>query len=99
MKKFFTLLLSLCVSYFAQAQVVINEWNQNTGNGEWVELLVTGSAGCNTTNDLRGIILDDNNGRFSTGGGTGTGIAAGAFRFRTGTTALHSTGRQYQQAR
>ena len=66
--------------------LVINEVSQGpTGSREYVEFLVI--PGSNTYNcndyclDLRGWIIDDNNGYFSNGGGTGKGIAAGASRF------------------
>ncbi len=64
-----------------QAQLVINELsNGSSGAREYVELLVVGTPSCtNSCVDLRGWILDDNNGTF--GAGAGTGIAQGHMRF------------------
>jgi gliding motility-associated-like protein len=62
--------------------LVINEFSNGTGGTkEWVELIVisTNSAPCNPdVLDLRGWIIDDNNGYFGTGG-----IAQGCNRFST----------------
>lgn len=63
-------------------QLIINEVSQGTGTQEYVEFIVVGLPTCQTpvpTADLRGIVLDDNNGTFASGGGVG--IAAGAVRF------------------
>ncbi len=63
-------------------QLIINEVSQGNGSQEYVELLVVGTPSCQTPTpciDLRGIVLDDNNGYFATG--SGTGIASGAVRF------------------
>lgn len=63
-------------------QLIINEVSQGSGNGEYVELLVVGTLSCQTPAqcmDLRGFIIDDNNGYFASG--SGTGIASGALRF------------------
>ncbi len=63
-------------------QLIINEVSQGSGTEEYVELLVIGSPSCQTPApclDLRGRILDDNNGYFASG--SGTGIASGAVRF------------------
>ncbi len=64
-----------------RAQLVINELSNGTsGAQEYVELLVVGTPSCaNPCVDLRGWVLDDNNGTFATG--TGTGIAGGHMRF------------------
>jgi len=64
--------------------LLINEISNRAGNEEYVELLVWGgtdpiSAGCPPCLDLRGWIIDDNDGTFATG--MGTGIAQGAIRF------------------
>jgi gliding motility-associated-like protein len=68
-------------STFSQAQLVINEVSQGpSGSKEWVELLVVGNPSCDSTCvDLRGWIIDDNNGTFASG--SGTGIADGHMRF------------------
>ncbi len=51
-----------------------------SGAAEYVELLTVGTPDCNNScMDLRGWIIDDNNGTFESG--TGTGIAPGAMRF------------------
>lgn len=63
-------------------QLIINEVSQGTGAGEYVEFVVIGNPTCQTPVpciDLRGVIIDDNNGYFAAGGGTG--IATGAVRF------------------
>ena len=78
---------SLVVSFFLitfvhSQQLIINEVSQGSGNGEYVELLVVGTLSCQTPAqcmDLRGFIIDDNNGYFASG--NGTGIASGALRF------------------
>ena len=65
----------------------INEVSQGaSGSKEYVELVVTGPTLTNCSSvpvclDLRGWILDDNNGYFSNGVLTGVGLAAGAIRF------------------
>lgn len=63
-------------------QLIINEVSQGSGSQEYVELLIVGNPSCQTPvpcMDLRGVVLDDNNGYFATG--SGTGIATGAVRF------------------
>ena len=63
-------------------QLLINEISQGSGAKEYVELVVVGTPTCQVPvpcMDLRGIILDDNNGYFASG--SGTGIAPGAVRF------------------
>lgn len=62
--------------------LIINEWsNGSTGNQEYYEFVVAGQCGTNV--DIRGFILDDNNGTFSNpiDYPSGTGIAQGHFRF------------------
>ena len=63
--------------------LIINEWsNGPSGNQEYYEFVVAGQ--CGTTVDIRGYILDDNNGTFTTPvdySGTASGIAPGHFRF------------------
>lgn len=63
--------------------LIINEWsNGSSGNQEYYEFVVAGQ--CGTTVDIRGYILDDNNGTFTTPSaysGTSSGIAPGHFRF------------------
>ncbi len=90
MNKFSFLLVLISCSFasFLSAQSLrINEVSQGpSGSKEYVELLVTGPALTNCSDqpqclDLRGWILDDNNGYFSNGDLTGTGLAAGAIRF------------------
>ncbi len=77
----FTFLLIFSSFFGAKAQsLIINEISQGVGTAEWVELMVVGNpcvgSGCV---DLRGYIIDDNNGNFATG--SGVGIAEGAIRF------------------
>jgi gliding motility-associated-like protein len=88
-----TAVLFLLFTQFVYGQsLVINEVSQGpSGSGgvqfvkEYVELLVvpgTSPYSCsNYCMDIRGWIIDDNNGYFTGGGGTGLGIATGAFRF------------------
>lgn len=78
------LLVLLFLSFGSNAQqLYINEVSQGTsGAKEYVEFVVVGNATCQTpvpTIDLRGVVIDDNNGLFATG--SGTGIASGAVRF------------------
>lgn len=64
-------------------QLIINEISQGTAAKEYVELLVSGSSTCQTPVpcvDLRGVIVDDNDGYFSVSS-SGSGIAGGAIRF------------------
>lgn len=71
----------LCLSSQAQ-QLIINEVSQGANAKEYVEFVVIGNPTCQTPVpciDLRGVIIDDNNGYFAPGGGTG--IATGAIRF------------------
>lgn len=83
MKKF---TLALCAFFlllkFSWAQLVINEVSQGpSGNKEYIELIVVGTPDCtNETVDLRGWIIDDNNGTFKTG--AGNGIANGCIRLK-----------------
>lgn len=63
-------------------QLLINEVSQGPGAKEYVEFVVVGTPTCQTPvpcMDLRGMVIDDNNGDF--GSGSGTGIAQGAVRF------------------
>lgn len=73
----------MIVSGFSYSQqLIINEVSQGTGAAEYVEFVVIGNPTCQTPVpciDLRGVIIDDNNGYFAAGGGTG--IATGAVRF------------------
>lgn len=77
------LVILLCATLGAKAQLVINEVSQGAQNPtvEYVELIVTGTNTCTTsTQDLRNWIIDDNNGTFAPG--SGSGIAAGCIRFK-----------------
>lgn len=64
--------------------IIINEVSQGaSGSKEYVELLVVGDPFCGNEvpcMDLRGYIIDDNNGLFKSG--SGSGIAAGYMRFK-----------------
>lgn len=75
------IILLLHVRLSAQT-LIINEVSQGTtGVKEYVELVVVGTPSCTsavTCVDLRGYILDDNNGTFASG--SGVGIAAGCIR-------------------
>lgn len=86
--RFLPVLISvLSISSLSAQSLRINEVSQGTaGSQEYVELLVTGPALTNCSDvppclDLRGWILDDNNGYFSNGNLNGTGLASGAVRF------------------
>lgn len=75
-------MLFLLFSSAVSAQLVINEVSQGPSgtSKEWVELLVVGNPTCDSSCvDLRGWIIDDNNGTFASG--SGTGIADGHMRF------------------
>lgn len=74
--------LLLFTVHRASAQLMINEISQGTGSQEYVEFVVMGTPTCQTPVpcvDLRGIVIDDNNGYFAAG--SGTGIATGAIQF------------------
>jgi len=78
------------ISQFASGQnLIINEVSQGpTGSKEYVELLTiptNTTQNCVTCMDLRGWIIDDNNGYFSNGVLNGTGVAGGAVRFSNNT--------------
>ena len=76
------ILLLLITNLFRAQQLIINEVSQGTGTSEYVEFVVIGSPTCITpvpSLDLRKVIIDDNNGYFAPG--SGTGIAPGAIRF------------------
>jgi len=85
MKSHFFLFLFFISSTKAQ-NLIINEVSQGpSGTKEYVEFLVVPGSGPYQCSDycldLRGWIIDDNNGYFTGGGGSGLGIAAGAVRF------------------
>lgn len=82
MIRFFWLIALLSFGTLNAQQLIINEISQGTGSSEYVEFAVIGNPTCITpvpTLDLRNVIIDDNNGYFATG--SGTGIAPGAVRF------------------
>ncbi len=84
MRSLRVLFFTLCAGILpANAQLlVINEVSQGSGTAEYAEFIVAGTPTCQTPvpcADLRGVIIDDNNGTFASG--SGTGIAAGAVRF------------------
>lgn len=69
----------ILVSFQVKSQLYLNEVSQGTGNppDEYIELVVVGQTTCtDTCLDIRGWIIDDNNGFFGT-----TGIAGGHIRF------------------
>lgn len=44
-------------------KIIVNEFNRNSNGGEqYLELLVRGNGECESTTDIRGFIVDDNNG-------------------------------------
>lgn len=71
----------LLICQTAKAQLFINEISQGSGSSrEYVELVVVGTPSCTSSeSDLRGWIIDDNNGDFRSG--AGSGIASGCIRF------------------
>lgn len=75
--------LVFCSNTLTGQNLIINEISQGpSGAKEYVELVVNGTPTCQTPVpcvDLRGRVLDDNNGYFSSG--AGAGIATGAIRF------------------
>ena len=74
--------LLLISNLLSAQQLIINEVSQGTGSSEYVEFVVIGTQTCTTpvpSLDLRKVIIDDNNGYFAPG--SGTGIAPGAIRF------------------
>lgn len=86
--RFLPILFTVCfISNFSAQSLRINEVSQGpSGSKEYVELVVTGPVLTNCSSqpqclDLRGWILDDNNGYFSNGVLSGTGVASGAVRF------------------
>ena len=86
MKLLLISIFGLFITFSGLSQsLIINEVSQGpTGSKEYVEFLVIPSAtsqNCTTCTDLRGWIIDDNNGYFSNGVTSGTGVAAGACRF------------------
>ncbi|MFM6934110.1 MAG: gliding motility-associated C-terminal domain-containing protein [Flavobacteriales bacterium] len=81
-KLFILNILLLTFSQLKAQQLIINEISQGTGSSEYVEFVVIGTPTCVTpvpSLDLRKVIIDDNNGYFAPG--SGTGIASGAVRF------------------
>lgn len=76
----FFILLTCCLS--TQAQLIINEFSQGaTGTQEYIELVVVGQKSCSGDScaDIRGWIIDDNNGWY--GAAANQGIAPGHIRF------------------
>lgn len=77
------IILGLCPGSLFSQQLVINEVSQGpSGTKEYVEFVVMGTPSCTSTvcMDLRNVIIDDNNGTFASG--SGTGIASGCLRFK-----------------
>lgn len=83
MRTFYILLFAIFCGITSHAQqLMINEISQGTAAKEYVEFVVVGTPSCLSpapTSDLRGIVIDDNNGDFQPG--SGAGIAIGAVRF------------------
>ena len=79
----FSFICLLLLAFNSNSQLlIINEVSQGTGSKEYVEFVVAGTPTCQVPvpcADLRGVVLDDNNGYFAAGGGNG--IAPGAIRF------------------
>ena len=82
-KALFAFALVFLLFSSAKAQLIINEVSQGpSGSKEYIELLVVSTPSCTTIPcvDLRGFYIDDNNGDYANG--TGTGIAQGCVRFK-----------------
>ena len=80
---FFVAVNLLPTELFTQGVIVNELSNGNSGGREYIELVAigpTGSEPCGPV-DLRGFIIDDNNGDFSGGPGSNMGIAFGHLRF------------------
>src|ERR1700744_4798138 len=81
--KFIILSFILSLFFFTtKAQLVINEFSQGAGGTqEYIELVVMGHKSCSgdTCADIRGWIIDDNNGWYGASGNQG--IAPGHIRF------------------
>jgi hypothetical protein len=84
LQHFLFLCLAACASpTFGQGLIVNEMTNGSAGSEEFVELLVIGSAAApNAPVNLSGWIIDDNNGEFKAG--VGTGVAAGHMRIVAG---------------
>jgi len=81
MKYIYSLGLLLFISFQSKSQLIVNEISQGSGSDEYVEFLVVGTKTCtDSCADLRGWILDDNNGWHAQG--SGVGIAQGCIRLR-----------------
>ncbi len=82
MRSIYIILLPLFLnSFISRGQLIINEVSQGDGGTkEYAELVVVGKRTCtDSCADLRGWIIDDNNGWL--GSGSGQGIATGCMRF------------------
>lgn len=81
MRRLFYFLILSCLSLPASAQLVLNEVSQGaSGTKEYMEFVVIGTPTCtDSTADLRGWTIDDNNGWIAAG--SGQGIATGCMRF------------------
>lgn len=86
MRRFYSFLLCsffLYAASYGQGAIVNEISNGPAGSQEFIELVVIGPAGqenCGPV-DLRGFIVDDNNGDFSCGPRTSRGIATGHVKF------------------
>lgn len=80
---FLSLLTCIGVQVFGQGVIVNEASNGPSGVKEYFELVVVGQTPLITcaTVDLRGFVIDDNNGDFSGGPVAGAGIASGHLRF------------------
>jgi gliding motility-associated-like protein len=81
--KFFAFFIALFITVCtANAQLIINEFSQGAnGAQEYIELVVVGHKSCSGDScaDIRGWIVDDNNGWY--GAASSQGIAPGHIRF------------------
>jgi len=81
MKHTLLFILVLFLPFLSHGQLIVNEVsNGPSGTKEYVELVVTGTPLCDSqTVDIRGWVIDDNNGWHALG--SGVGIAPGHKRF------------------
>src|SRR5688572_18592695 len=86
-------LLMFTLNVFSQSgnisRLEVNEFSQGTsGNKEFIELLVVGQKDCiDTTMSVVHWIIDDQNGWFAQG--AGSGISGGHYRFKDTSTWQH----------
>ncbi len=85
MLKYFFSVVFFAITNITFSQLFINELSQGNGGSnsdEYIELIVVGTKTCSdSTANIQNWILDDNNGFYATG--SGSGIAGGHIRFNS----------------